>query len=91
MSDYINYLCRVDKDTEQLSSVTRSELEIDNARQFLLCRLNALEMALPPWPVVVARNLVKSIWNAYDSNRPGVNNVHWIDIMERQGLRSLFG
>ncbi|EGU72057.1 hypothetical protein FOXB_17433 [Fusarium oxysporum f. sp. conglutinans Fo5176] len=75
MSDYINYLCRVDKDTEQLSSVTRSELEIDNARQFLLCRLNALEMALPPWPVVVARNLVKSIWNAYDRDISSVDGL----------------
>ncbi|KAM6508506.1 hypothetical protein FALCPG4_018347 [Fusarium falciforme] len=91
MSDYISHLCRADKDTEQPSSVTRSELEIGNARQFILCRLNALEMALPPRPVVVARNLVKSIWNAYDNDRTGVNRVHWIDIMERQGLRSLFG
>ncbi|KNB16493.1 hypothetical protein FOXG_15139 [Fusarium oxysporum f. sp. lycopersici 4287] len=78
MSDYINYLCRVDKDTEQLSSVTRSELEIDNARQFLLCRLNALEMALPPWPVVVARNLVKSIWNAYDTLLTGLISVEQV-------------
>jgi hypothetical protein len=91
MSEYVSRLCRADKGPEQLSSFTMSDLEIGNARQFLLCRLNTLEMVLPPRPVIVAKNLVKSIWNAYDNDRPDGSNIHWIDIMERQSLRSLFG
>ncbi|KAK7214012.1 hypothetical protein V2G26_021190 [Clonostachys chloroleuca] len=91
MSAYVSRLCRADEDPERLSSLSISDLEIGNARQFLLGRLNALEMVLPSRPVIVAKNLIKSIWNAYDNGRPTGNNVHWIDIMERQSLQSLFG
>jgi hypothetical protein len=51
----------------------------------------SLEILLPPRPIVVAKTLVQAIWNAYDNERPGGPSVHWIDVMEENNLRSLFG
>lgn len=71
--------------------ISRMSLDISNARHFITGRLNMLENTLPPRPVVMARELVKAIWDAYDNEPPGSALVHWADVMEDKNLRSMFG
>lgn len=71
--------------------VTRLSIEVTHARRFVMERLSALEHSLPPAPVLVAKDLVTAVWNGYDSDTPGANNTHWIDVMEDSDLRTIFG
>ncbi|KAK2025745.1 hypothetical protein LX32DRAFT_567505 [Colletotrichum zoysiae] len=71
-------------------SVTTMTLDVGSARHFVMRRLSILESSLPPTPVVVAKELVQAIWRAYD-NDVGSPTVHWIDVMEDNDLRSMFG
>jgi hypothetical protein len=69
-------------------------LEISQARQFILERLGMFETSLPPAPIVVAKQLASTIWNSYDNDHDlggGIYMVHWIDVMEMNDLRSMFG
>lgn len=69
-------------------------LEINNARHFILERLGMFEMSLPPAPIVVAKQLASTIWKSYDNDHDlggGLYTVHWIDVMELNDLRSMFG
>ncbi|SPJ82574.1 uncharacterized protein FTOL_09979 [Fusarium torulosum] len=91
LSDYIGQLIQADEDIDRLSTVTESRLKIADARCFIVSRLDSLEILLPPRPIVVAKTLVQAIWNAYDNEKPGGPSVHWIDVMEENNLRSLFG
>ncbi|KAH8681669.1 fungal-specific transcription factor domain-containing protein [Xylariales sp. PMI_506] len=72
-------------------SITKLSIEVTYARRFVMERLSALEHSLPPAPVLVAKDLVKAIWAGYDSERPGTNYTHWIDVMEDSDLRTIFG
>ncbi|EFQ34304.1 hypothetical protein CGRA01v4_03872 [Colletotrichum graminicola] len=72
------------------ASVTTMTLDVGSARHFVMRRLSILESSLPPTPVVVAKELVQTIWRAYD-NDVGSPTVHWIDVMEDNNLRSMFG
>ncbi|ORY59702.1 fungal-specific transcription factor domain-containing protein [Pseudomassariella vexata] len=72
-------------------SLTRMSIEVSHARRFIMERLSALEHNLPPAPVLVAKDLVKAIWAGYDSEQPGTNYTHWIDVMEASNLRTIFG
>ncbi|KAH6951864.1 fungal-specific transcription factor domain-containing protein [Fusarium avenaceum] len=91
LSDYIGQLIQADEDIDRLSNATESRLKTVDARCFIVSRLDTLEMLLPPRPIVVAKTLVQAIWNAYDNEKPGGPSVHWIDVMEENNLRSLFG
>ncbi|KAF4453361.1 Arginine metabolism regulation protein II [Fusarium austroafricanum] len=71
--------------------ISRMSLDISNARHFITGRLNMLESSLPPKPVMMAKELIKAIWDAYDSEPPGSAAVHWVDVMEDKNLRSMFG
>ncbi|KAL4724697.1 hypothetical protein ACLX1H_008140 [Fusarium chlamydosporum] len=71
--------------------ISRMSLDISNARHFITGRLNMLESSLPPKPVVMAKELIKAIWDAYDNEPPGSAAVHWVDVMEDKNLRSMFG
>ncbi|KAG5774332.1 hypothetical protein H9Q69_005605 [Fusarium xylarioides] len=71
--------------------ISRMSLDISNARHFITGRLNMLESSLPPKPVMIAKELIKAIWDAYDSEAPGSASVHWVDVMEDNNLRSMFG
>ncbi|KAK0387088.1 hypothetical protein NLU13_5401 [Sarocladium strictum] len=72
--------------------VSDLSLEISRARYFIMTRLGMLETSLPPAPIVVAKELVSTIWNSYDSDLgEGLFMVHWIDVMELNDLRSMFG
>ncbi|KAF5554041.1 Arginine metabolism regulation II [Fusarium napiforme] len=71
--------------------ISRMSLDISNARHFITGRLNMLESSLPPKPVMMAKELIKAIWDAYDSEAPGSASVHWVDVMEENNLRSMFG
>ncbi|KAF7563631.1 hypothetical protein G7046_g457 [Stylonectria norvegica] len=72
-------------------SISPMSLDISNARHFIMGRLGMFENSLPPKPVIVARQLIRAIWDAYDSEVPGANAVHWVDVMEDNNLRSMFG
>ncbi|OHW95223.1 C6 zinc finger domain-containing protein [Colletotrichum incanum] len=71
-------------------SMSNMTLDVGSARHFVMRRLSILESSLPPTPVVVAKELVQTIWRAYDSDI-GSPTVHWIDVMEENDLRSMFG
>ena len=71
--------------------ISRTSIEISNARQFILGRLNILENTLPPKPIIMARQLITSVWDAYDVEEPGSTTIHWIDVMDRHNLRTVFG
>lgn len=71
--------------------LTKMSIEVSHARRFVLERLSALEHSLPPAPVRVARDLVTAVWAAYDAEPPGSNHTHWIDVMEDQDLKTIFG
>ncbi|RGP60225.1 arginine metabolism regulation ii [Fusarium longipes] len=71
--------------------ISRMSLDISNARHFITGRLNMLESSLPPKPVIMAKELIKAIWDAYDNEAPGITAVHWVDVMEDKNLRSMFG
>ncbi|KAF4469893.1 Arginine metabolism regulation II [Fusarium albosuccineum] len=71
--------------------ISRMSLDISNARHFITGRLNMLENSLPPKPVLMAKELIKAIWDAYDTEPPGSASVHWVDVMEDKNLRSMFG
>lgn len=93
-SDLLEYIRQIDTtDTTDLASspVSETALDICNARDFIMTRLNMLERSLQPKPVIVAKELVKAIWVAYDGEILGSSPVHWLDVMENQDLRSLFG
>ncbi|KAI1502113.1 fungal-specific transcription factor domain-containing protein [Biscogniauxia marginata] len=76
---------------EPPSPITRHSFEVIHARRFILGRFAMLEHCLPPAPILVARNLIRKIWEAYDSERTGASHVHWIDVMEKSNLQTIFG
>lgn len=65
-----------------------TDLRISKARHFVMTRLNILEQSLPSRPIKVAKALVKEIWASYDSFP---NETHWLDVMQRTGLYTIFG
>jgi hypothetical protein len=89
--DYVGQLDVSATTRVTVGSVSSVALDIGVARNFIVRRLNALESTLQPKPIIVAEELVKAIWAAYDEEPPGCTAVHWLDVMEKKGLRSLFG
>jgi hypothetical protein len=92
--DILGYVENVSAGHEASPSSTSMPLvalDIAIARNFVINRLNVLEGTLQPKPIVVAQELVRAIWAAYDEEPPGSTNIHWLDIMEKEDLRSLFG
>jgi hypothetical protein len=65
-----------------------TDLKISRARHFVMTRLNILEQSLPSRPIKVAKALVREIWASYDSFP---NETHWLDVMQRTGLYTIFG
>ncbi|KAH6900216.1 fungal-specific transcription factor domain-containing protein [Thelonectria olida] len=91
ITEFMNQLDSVDQPTGGSNLPTQMSIDVGNARAFVLKRLNMLENTLPPKPIIMAKSLVQAIWAAYDSEMPGCNSVHWVDVMEEQNLRSFFG
>ncbi|KAF9874922.1 C6 zinc finger domain containing protein [Colletotrichum karsti] len=87
LSLYISQMASAPPQDETTNSLS---VDISSARHFVMRRLGILESSLPPAPVVVARDLVQSIWRAYDSEI-GAPMIHWVDVMEDNNLRSMFG
>ncbi|EXU96341.1 Zn(2)-Cys(6) zinc finger domain protein [Metarhizium robertsii] len=67
-----------------------AESTVLSARQFIRDRLKLLKTVLPSKPVLVAEELVEAIWRAYDGEHSLEYATHWIDIMERENLKSNF-
>lgn len=95
MESILDYLTLLDDPIEgqggESFSVPQLALDVSKARSFVLRRLGVLKESLHPGPVRVAETLVKAIWAAYDEEPQGCADVHWIDIMEKKDLRTLFG
>ncbi|KAH7176999.1 hypothetical protein EDB81DRAFT_773892 [Dactylonectria macrodidyma] len=91
MLEYIGHLIQADKDIDDLTLLVESRSEIVNARCFVMSRLEELGNVLPPGPISVAKSLVQAIWNEYDDENKIPGAVHWVDVMEKHNLRSLFG
>ncbi|EAA33120.3 hypothetical protein GE21DRAFT_5632 [Neurospora crassa] len=66
-------------------------VKILRARSFLIDRLGQLELSLPPKPIGVAKQLLHAVWSAYDKEIDTPRRTHWLDVMSRTGLHSLFG
>jgi hypothetical protein len=90
-----SYVTQLTSSGSAISSDSPSEtsLQISRARHFIMKRLAVFESSLPPAPIVVAKELVSAIWRSYDNDigGDGLYVVHWIDVMEWNDLRSLFG
>ncbi|KAK3938205.1 fungal-specific transcription factor domain-containing protein [Diplogelasinospora grovesii] len=71
--------------------ISESSLKVSRARHFLMSRLDDLELSLPPKPIGVAKQLLRAMWNAYDEEIATPRRTHWLDVMSRTGLQSLFG
>lgn len=66
-------------------------VKISQARSILIDRLGQLELSLPPKPIGVAKQLLNAVWSAYDEEIDTPRRTHWLDVMSRTGLHSLFG
>jgi hypothetical protein len=73
------------------SDITELSIEVTHGRRFIMERLSTLEHSLAPAPIRVAKDLVEATWAKYDGEAPGMYNVHWVDVMEESGLRTIFG
>ncbi|TEA18237.1 Beauvericin cluster-specific repressor BEA4 [Colletotrichum sidae] len=87
LSLYISQMASAPLQEEPVNTMS---LDVSSARHFVMRRLSILESSLPPAPVVVAKDLVQTIWRVYDAEI-GTPTVHWIDVMEDNDLRSMFG
>lgn len=75
-------------------AVSERSVRIVTARRFILQRFAVLESSLPPRPIRVAKQLVQTVWAAYDSDEQAsvaATQVHLIDIMVKYNLRTVFG
>ncbi|TVY80230.1 hypothetical protein Focb16_v008282 [Fusarium oxysporum f. sp. cubense] len=70
---------------------TKRSIEIGQGRRFVLEHLSILESSLPPKPIQVIKQLVQTVWAAYDVQGARESQVHWIDIMAQSNLRTIFG
>ncbi|KAK0715547.1 fungal-specific transcription factor domain-containing protein [Lasiosphaeris hirsuta] len=82
-------------ETEAASSlpagVPENSVKTSQARQFIMERLEQLELSLPPKPIGVAKQLLRAVWSAYDEEIGTPRRTHWLDVMSNTGLHSLFG
>jgi hypothetical protein len=88
---YIDQMDDVGGELADDTPVPEIAIQIGDARNFIMRRLDSLECSLQPRPIAVAKELVKAIWAAYDDPNRGCKLGHWLDVMEAQDLRSLFG
>ncbi|KAK3987215.1 fungal-specific transcription factor domain-containing protein [Cladorrhinum sp. PSN332] len=72
-------------------AISENDIKVSRARAFLLGRLEHLEVSLPPKPIGVAKQLLRAVWSAYDEEIGMSRRTHWLDVMSRTGLHSLFG
>ncbi|CEJ86154.1 hypothetical protein VHEMI04023 [[Torrubiella] hemipterigena] len=94
-TDMLRYIDQMDAEeykSQDVGQPSISEMAVDvgSARIFIMRRLDSLECTLQPRPIAVAKQLVKAIWASYDHGKR-CKGGHWLDVMEAQGLRSLFG
>lgn len=73
------------------AGVSESAIKTSRARHFIMGRLDQLEVTLPPKPIGVAKQLMRAVWSAYDEEIGLPRWTHWLDVMSRTGLQSLFG
>ncbi len=73
------------------AEISETSLKILRARNFLIRRLEQLELSLPPKPISVANELLRAVWKVYDEEIGSSKRTHWVDVMTSTGLQSLFG
>ncbi|KAH6995172.1 fungal-specific transcription factor domain-containing protein [Ilyonectria destructans] len=79
-----------DLDTISISLSDSRSLEVSQAREFLLSRLNELEQGILSNSVTVAKQLLLAIWSAFDKDTP-LEQSHWMDIMTGTKSWTVFG
>jgi hypothetical protein len=72
-------------------SISVNAIKTSQARQFVMDRLDQLELNLPPKPIGVAKQLMRAVWGAYDEEIGLNRRTHWLDVMSSTGLHSIFG
>lgn len=90
---YVGQMDTEDDQSQETVANFVSDMVVDiaTARSFIIRRLDTLECTLQPRPIAVAKQLVKAIWAAYDDANKRFTPGHWMDIMDSNDLRSLFG
>lgn len=84
--------CSPDFDQPFLNAgISQASIKTSRARHFIMRRLDQLELTLPPKPIGVAKQLLRAVWSAYDSEIDSPRRTHWLDVMSYTGLHSLFG
>jgi len=73
------------------AGISEASIKTSRARQFIMQRLDQLELTLPPKPIGVAKQLLRAVWSAYDTEIDSTRRTHWLDVMSYTGLHSLFG
>jgi hypothetical protein len=76
---------------DMFSTLTTEVLEVHHARKFILDRFANLQRSLPPKPIIVATELVQTMWRRYEEESHDALDVHWIDVMIDAKLSTLFG
>ncbi|KAK4493824.1 hypothetical protein PRZ48_015009 [Zasmidium cellare] len=75
----------------EMVPMTQCTIEVSRAKKFIVDRLSTLLRSLPPRPIGVALNLIKAIWAEYDYGQNVAGGGHWMDVMMKTGLQTLFG
>jgi hypothetical protein len=92
--DMMAYVDQLDEGVDEDATAETTfgaAMDVGEARNFINARLDLLKRTLHPNPIVVTAQLLKAVWAAYDAEPAGSTSVHWFDVMDRTGLRSLFG
>ncbi|KAH7141459.1 fungal-specific transcription factor domain-containing protein [Dactylonectria estremocensis] len=79
-----------ENDTAQGLKGLSPDLEVSQARGFLLTRLGELEQGILSNSVVVARQLLLAIWSAFDKDT-ALEQSHWMDVMAGTKSWTVFG
>lgn len=56
-----------------------------------MCRLEQIQLSLPPKFISVEKQLLLAVWVANDDEMQTVNRTPWTDSMAMTGLQSAFG
>lgn len=92
MPSLSSYISQIGQAVGHTSNSNALADDVGKARRFISERLSILESSLPPTPVAVAKELVLATWRAYDNEPDGLlYTTHWVDVMEDNNLRSMFG
>jgi hypothetical protein len=71
--------------------LTECAFKVHQGRRFILDRFASFQQSLPSKPILVAVQLVKTIWKRSDQRGSDSFDVRWMNVMIETGLCTLFG